>query len=950
MRKIALILCLLSWTATFLLAEEFVIRPADRLTLGEFGFQTSSGDWLVFFTDHSGLTQRIYYYKISAAGMPLTDEAASLADKDTDQKLINLVPTSDGNFILVWQEVSNQGHLYMQKLNSDCQALWGSGGVKCLDSPSEPYMYKMMANDAGGITVISQTEYWNTPIWAQNFDSAGNKLWGEDGVVLVGSDVSSAIGDLVSYPGGGFLLRFWMRNGYHYTCEVWRYSESGVLVDNNSLVPTDLFMKNIAPLIGPVNGEYLIYGGYDSMLEINKVSTDGELLLEHNLVYTGGTMRDIKLLSDGRVVFVANYGNVYGEGETIRMYMLSPQLEQLWVVEEQIPSYQPPRISVCPDEKILLTWRRTSQLYDASGTRLFSEPKVVSGDGGYDTLILPGNDRALFLWNYVYNTEQRIKLQGLNLDGSLVHLPNGVILEMRLAGICPDDYYYYWRPGENHCFTFGDRFLSIWTDTRGGEHFYYQLFDQDMQPLLEPNGRAVHTSNIEFPTLLQNYIGADNKFYLSFKPKYGGMTYLQAIDYDGNLCYAGNGLELGESECVVGNVENVTYVFWTKQVGGRSDWIMGQKYVNGQAQWGVNGERVLSHVFNHRYKLLGFENNMLIYSDTFDTYEQVGPAFLKALRFDNSGLVIPAGGDGIITLCSEPVSLANPLIAKGRLGDELCLIIRRESEETTQSYILQKVDYQGYLPWGLAGISFNEDGDIRHAVFGNNAVSFLSLEAAGYAFHSVDAGGNIQTPYGGVNVIPAAYTVKDVDFAAFADGTLICAFSSGGDDSDIYVRRIAADGRSADAAPVLLCDARNIQSQPRIATVANKGLITWKDHRAGVEVTGLWANSVRSSTPNDDALQTPVTQVQIIGNYPNPFNPSTTISYNIAVDGMAKLEVYNIKGQLVKTLVNEPKLMGKHQVVWDGKDFRGKGMASGIFFVRLSSAGKSSRHKMVLVK
>ncbi|MGB4309611.1 MAG: FlgD immunoglobulin-like domain containing protein, partial [Candidatus Cloacimonadaceae bacterium] len=78
--------------------------------------------------------------------------------------------------------------------------------------------------------------------------------------------------------------------------------------------------------------------------------------------------------------------------------------------------------------------------------------------------------------------------------------------------------------------------------------------------------------------------------------------------------------------------------------------------------------------------------------------------------------------------------------------------------------------------------------------------------------------------------------------------------------------------------------------------------------------------------------------------------PSTTISYDIAVDGAVKLDVYNIKGQLVNTLVNEPKARGKHQVVWNGKDHSGKGVASGIYFVHLSSNSRSSVHKMVLMK
>jgi hypothetical protein len=943
MRRIALMLCLLLCTATFLLAEEFVIRPADKLTLAEYSFQTADGDWIVFFSDHSTFTESIFYYKISATGELITSEAAPLAYKETDQKLVNMIPTSDGNFIIVWQEVSNNNHVYMQKLNPDCQNLWANEGVKCLDSFPESYRYRMLANDVGGITVASQTEYWNSPICAQNFDSQGNKLWGEDDVVLVGSGVRSAIGDIVPYPGGGFLLHFWI--GYA-SCEVWRYSESGLLVDDDSFVPTDLFFKGVSKIVGPVNGEYLIYGDYDSMLEINKVSASGELLLDQNLVYYSSYLCGIKLLSDGRVAMLLNYGSADGTADTARLYMLSADLEVLWIVEEQIPRYQQLRICVLPEDKILLTWGRTAQIYDASGTHLLGEPQVISGDSGYGMLILPANDTVTFLWNYKYNVEQRIKLQAMNMDGSLVHLPNGVILEMRLAGTCPDGYSYHGK-GENHCFTFGDRFLSIWTDTRSNEHLFFQLFDQDMHPLLEPNGRAVHPYSINSPILVQSYISEDNKFHLIYKPRYWDPKYLQAIDYEGNLCYDGNGLEIQLPDSVVGNAGHVTYVFWTVDTVGRSNKIMGQKYVNGQAQWSEVGGLILPNVYSHKYTLLGFENGLLIYSDGFYSYQQEGPAFLRALKFDANGLI----SNEIITLSSEPISLEAPLSAKGMMGDDLCLIVRRESEESVYSYILQKVDSHGNRLWGEAGISLGSSGAISHATFGDIAANFLTLDDIGYALHSVSAEGIPQTPYGGIVIIPIAYTPKEVDFATFEDGSMICVFSDDHEtDPDIYIRLMDEDGMPMDAAPLVLCDARNIQSQPRITTYSNRAFITWKDHRAGVGVTGLWGNTVHSSTPNDDALQTPIQQAQIIGNYPNPFNPSTTISYQIAADGMAKLDIYNIKGQLVKSLLNEPQTRGRHQVMWSGKNIGGKDVASGIYFVRLSSAGRSSIHKMVLMK
>ena len=89
---------------------------------------------------------------------------------------------------------------------------------------------------------------------------------------------------------------------------------------------------------------------------------------------------------------------------------------------------------------------------------------------------------------------------------------------------------------------------------------------------------------------------------------------------------------------------------------------------------------------------------------------------------------------------------------------------------------------------------------------------------------------------------------------------------------------------------------------------------------------------------------------QIIGNYPNPFNPETSISYSIAESSNAELVVYNIKGQKVITLVNEYLEKGKHSVVWNGKDSDNRNVSTGVYFYRLRSNGKTAHGKMLLMK
>jgi len=95
----------------------------------------------------------------------------------------------------------------------------------------------------------------------------------------------------------------------------------------------------------------------------------------------------------------------------------------------------------------------------------------------------------------------------------------------------------------------------------------------------------------------------------------------------------------------------------------------------------------------------------------------------------------------------------------------------------------------------------------------------------------------------------------------------------------------------------------------------------------------------------------PVTSV--IGNYPNPFNPETEINFEISArdnDKICQIEIYNIKGQLVRKLLNEPLTSGPHKVLWNGKDSSSNPVASGVYFFNLKIDSHSIAHKMLLLK
>lgn len=85
-------------------------------------------------------------------------------------------------------------------------------------------------------------------------------------------------------------------------------------------------------------------------------------------------------------------------------------------------------------------------------------------------------------------------------------------------------------------------------------------------------------------------------------------------------------------------------------------------------------------------------------------------------------------------------------------------------------------------------------------------------------------------------------------------------------------------------------------------------------------------------------------------NYPNPFNPSTTIAYNLGKDTLVNLDIYNIKGQLVRNLHSGLQNRGTHNVVWNGKDNQGRATSSGFYFYRLKAGDKQITRKILMLK
>jgi len=109
--------------------------------------------------------------------------------------------------------------------------------------------------------------------------------------------------------------------------------------------------------------------------------------------------------------------------------------------------------------------------------------------------------------------------------------------------------------------------------------------------------------------------------------------------------------------------------------------------------------------------------------------------------------------------------------------------------------------------------------------------------------------------------------------------------------------------------------------------------------------------TIQSTTGIDEPLAAPVPErLTLAENRPNPFNPSTTIAFALPQPGRASLRVYDMKGRLVKTLVDESLPAGGHSAAWDGSDVSGGNAASGVYLYELRAGGERLTRRMLLLK
>ena len=318
----------------------------------------------------------------------------------------------------------------------------------------------------------------------------------------------------------------------------------------------------------------------------------------------------------------------------------------------------------------------------------------------------------------------------------------------------------------------------------------------------------------------------------------------------------------------------------------------------------------------------------------------------------------PAGG---AVVCTEPSSKFEPAIASD--GANGAIIAWRDSRGSTDDIYAQRIDDTGTPVWVATGVAVCQATNTQLApaiVSDGSGGAIVTWQdnrgTADIYAQRLDDAGNTAWVADGVAVCTAAD--KQLTPAIITDGiggAVITWQDSrtgefSGTRNDIYARQLNHAGTPLGIANgIPLCTAAGNQFMPVLTTDGFGGaLVAWYDLRSGSH-SDVYA--ARLTSPPTGVGHTPeLSALTVLPNIPNPFAGSTEIEIRLPVASRVTIEIYDVAGRRVRSQPPIDRQAGPLRMVFDGRDDDGRPLPSGVYFYRVTAAGRTVTHKMVIAR
>lgn len=600
-----------------------------------------------------------------------------------------------------------------------------------------------------------------------------------------------------------------------------------------------------------------------------------------------------------------------------------------------------------------------------------------------EDLINDGSEGAILVWEDWRGSSIDIYAQRINALGYSQWLTDGIAVcsasgQQQYPRVIPDG-------------TGGA--IITWADSRSGSYIIYaQRIDGTGSNLWALDGVPISTGDgwQQYPEIVSDGVGGA---IITWQAGIGASAdiYAQRIDGNGDVQWssAGNAVctETGQQSTfyVVSDGAGGAIVTWTDRRSGSNNIFAQRMDVSGSMRWTADGIPICVVVYEQTAGGIapdGTGGAIIAWTDyrnnaSWEVYAQRVDS-IGSVQWTVNGVHVPVHSGGVNDL----------RIVTDDAGGIFYVCTATAASD---SLFAGRVDGSGTPLW-TAPISPANTGTVSNLISDGASGAVVSWETNGDVFSQrIGANGSIVWPEGGVSTCTASDNQQYPVITSDGAGGLIAAWwdfrNSGGSafEGDVYAARVDENGSLVPtqlmsySAYIEACivviqwTLIEIEENPTFVilrsglgraefteipdpVIERSGLsFRFRDtdcrpgeiYRYRVDVIDSGERRVLFET---DALMIPAVEPILHQNHPNPFNPSTTISYVIHEDALVTLEIFDVEGRLVTKLVDTYQARGPYTVRWNGVGHAGARVESGVYIYRLTAGKHVFSRKMVMMR
>ncbi len=947
MRRCGLMILLLIVVAGLLAESDFLwqengipLVSSHDIRWGGNAVNMPDGGTIVVWTEMVTDNHDIYGMRLDADGQMVWDEPHLFVDAELPVFDEKIALSSDGYIFLSWFTFGDS-QLNLNKYDLEANQLWN----ECYSRESyqgydgEQINRDMVPDQDGGVFL-----FWNlsSPCYAMHISESGIPLWDNELHLFEGYENSSIMFNILADDGqGGFIVgtRFYMGDG-SYTSLLQR-----VLADGTSAWCNEIPSFNDAILRRTSDTEFAyLTVEYNDLQHVNlyRINLDGEfvndepLLIDDEITYN--IVADLTSDADGNIFTGWTYRKNDEDG--VSLAKITPDNEIAWqyaFIPENADYFNYMHVDLDSSGNTYQSWRGHSNgisILKLNPNGELSWSAHVADDTEtyeeYVNLVMGVDDEEVSLfWGDVSESYESIKMQKYHADGTACFEENGSVLRQGWdCGLYNSTISESSPPQEN--------FMYGWTNYYD-DSGYIQTINLNGELGLENPGRVTLTG-LEYDDDIISIYSVEDNYLITWTENENDRDYLKVnlFDQQGDRLWQED-LVVNESEFFVYTPVTVLHqgellLYWIPYLSGWGNGLKAQRVIDGELAW-ASPVLIDNDLTSEVLRATG---DYVVWND----------GHCRTMRLDENGDPCP-GWD-----------------INGNLLDTNANVDQFWSKNTDDGLIIVWRDMNSSESWTRLQI-LHEDATTEFEesliLFESTSTYLENVAITDCGVFTFDTDDEVLTArafdFDGdslwdseVEICTDARSLYDI--ATTPDGVLLSYTIYYQEDhhTDLMLQHINFDGTIWNN-PMLVCDkpgySVNVQINP---APDNKYFITWLDSRDLLSQYFLFGQLLQfdpnaTDDPTDIPAWTPNLSV-----YPNPFNPETTVQFSLPGDSKVDLRVYNVKGQLVRTLCNEVLPCGNHQIEWNGTDKSDKSVASGVYLINLNIDGKDYRSKALLLK